>query len=657
MPPETDKNALLGQLRIDRTQREADTGPGRRPWIIGAVVLLIALLVAGAWLGVSGRAALPVHTAVAQPIGATAANASVLDATGYVTARREATVSAQITGTLIEVLIEEGEHVKAGQVLARLDDTAQRASLAQAQAQLHSAESLLAQYEAQLGQSQRDLKRAEDLLERKLVSAQAVEQAGTQVDAQTAQVQAQRRQIELTAASVRSARVQLEYCTVHAPFSGVVIAKAAQVGEIVSPFSAGGGYTRTGIGTIVDMDSLEIEVDVNEAYINRVQPGQAVASVLNAYPDWTIPSHVIAIIPTADRSKATVKVRIALEVKDPRIVPDMGVHVSFLEEKKAAAAPTQPAVRGVLVPAAALRLDGAEQVVFVLKGHKAQRRAVTLGGASGESRLVLAGVSPGEAVIIDAPAGLRDDMPASERHPSFFWYRAEVPMPESMVEVAKVTKVYQRGKQKIEVLHGLDLDIPKGDFVALMGPSGSGKTTLLNLIGGLDQPTSGEVRVGGSRIDQLGSGELARWRAHNVGFVFQFYNLMPVLTAERNVELPLLLTKLSSAQRRKNVAVALEVVGLADRAKHKPRELSGGQEQRVAIARALVSDPQLLVCDEPTGDLDRKTADEILGLLQVLNREHGKTIVIVTHDPKAAEFARRILHLEKGQLLEQARAA
>jgi putative ABC transport system ATP-binding protein len=223
-----------------------------------------------------------------------------------------------------------------------------------------------------------------------------------------------------------------------------------------------------------------------------------------------------------------------------------------------------------------------------------------------------------------------------------------------MVQVHNVTKVYERGKQKVEVLHGLTLDIPKGDFVALMGPSGSGKTTLLNLIGGLDKPTSGEITVDGKRIDQLGSGQLANWRAHNVGFVFQFYNLMPVLTAEGNVELPLLLTKLSGAQRRKNVAVALEVVGLADRAKHKPRELSGGQEQRVAIARALVSDPQLLVCDEPTGDLDRKTADEILGLLQVLNREHGKTIVIVTHDPKAAEFARRTLHLEKGQLLEQA---
>ncbi len=230
-------------------------------------------------------------------------------------------------------------------------------------------------------------------------------------------------------------------------------------------------------------------------------------------------------------------------------------------------------------------------------------------------------------------------------------------MSEAMVTVRNVHKSYVRGKQTVEVLHGLSLDIPKGDFVALMGPSGSGKTTLLNLIGGLDVPSSGEVHVGGERIDRLSGGRLAEWRARNVGFVFQFYNLMPVLTAERNVELPLLLTKLSAAQRRKSVAVALDVVGLADRARHKPKELSGGQEQRVAIARALVSDPALLICDEPTGDLDRKTADEILGLLQVLNRDHGKTIVLVTHDPKAAEFANRILHLEKGQLLEQATAA
>jgi putative ABC transport system ATP-binding protein len=227
-------------------------------------------------------------------------------------------------------------------------------------------------------------------------------------------------------------------------------------------------------------------------------------------------------------------------------------------------------------------------------------------------------------------------------------------MSESLIRIRNVHKSYVRGTQQVKVLHGLTLDIPKGDFVALMGPSGSGKTTLLNLIGGLDRPTAGEIEVGGVRIDQLGGGPLAKWRARNVGFVFQFYNLMPVLTAERNVELPLLLTGLKAAQRRRSVAVALEIVGLSDRARHKPKELSGGQEQRVAIARALVSDPTVLICDEPTGDLDRQTADEILGLLQALNREHGTTIVMVTHDPKAADFARRTLHLEKGQLLEQA---
>ena len=229
---------------------------------------------------------------------------------------------------------------------------------------------------------------------------------------------------------------------------------------------------------------------------------------------------------------------------------------------------------------------------------------------------------------------------------------------DNLISIKSLTKSYERGKQKVEVLHGLTLDIPRGDFVALMGPSGSGKTTLLNLIGGLDHPSTGEISIDGRRIDQLKSGELAKWRAQNVGFVFQFYNLMPVLTAEANVELPLLLTNLSAAQRRKNVAIALQVVGLGERGKHKPRELSGGQEQRVAIARAIVSDPNLLVCDEPTGDLDRKTADEVLTLLQTLNREHGKTIVMVTHDPKAAEYASHTLHLDKGTLVgEHAHAA
>jgi len=223
----------------------------------------------------------------------------------------------------------------------------------------------------------------------------------------------------------------------------------------------------------------------------------------------------------------------------------------------------------------------------------------------------------------------------------------------ALVEIRGVTKTYRRGSEKIEVLHGVNLDIPRGDFVALMGPSGSGKTTLLNLIGGLDTPTSGSIAVDGRRIDRLSSAELSKWRASNVGFVFQSYNLLPVLSAQKNVELPLLLTHLSAAERRRHATLALRLVGLEDRARHKPKELSGGQEQRVAIARALVSDPTLLVCDEPTGDLDRGTADAILLLLQALNRDHGKTLVMVTHDPKAAEYARRQLHLDKGTLVDQ----
>ena len=224
----------------------------------------------------------------------------------------------------------------------------------------------------------------------------------------------------------------------------------------------------------------------------------------------------------------------------------------------------------------------------------------------------------------------------------------------TLVEIRNVSKTYERGKQKVEVLHHIDIDIAQGDFLALMGPSGSGKTTLLNLIGGLDSPTQGQISVGGTRIDNLNQGALAKWRASNVGFIFQFYNLLPMLTAQKNVELPLLLTKLGAAQRKKNAAIALQLVGLADRAGHKPTELSGGQQQRVAIARAIVSDPTLLVCDEPTGDLDRQSAEEVLGLLQTLNREHGKTIVMVTHDPKAAEYASHTLHLDKGTLVEQA---
>jgi putative ABC transport system ATP-binding protein len=220
----------------------------------------------------------------------------------------------------------------------------------------------------------------------------------------------------------------------------------------------------------------------------------------------------------------------------------------------------------------------------------------------------------------------------------------------ALVSIKQVVKGYTRGRQRVEVLHSIDLTVQQGEFLALMGPSGSGKTTLLNLIGGLDRPDSGEITVAGERIDSLSSGQLAKWRARNVGFIFQFYNLLPVLTAERNVEVPLLLTNLTAAERRRNVGLALELVGLADRAKHKPAELSGGQQQRVAIARAIVADPTLLVCDEPTGDLDRETSESVLNLLRALNEKQHKTIVMVTHDPRAAQFASRRLYVDKGSL-------
>ncbi len=224
---------------------------------------------------------------------------------------------------------------------------------------------------------------------------------------------------------------------------------------------------------------------------------------------------------------------------------------------------------------------------------------------------------------------------------------------KNIFELNNVSKKFTKGKETISIFEDLSLNIEEGEFLAIMGPSGSGKTTLLNLLGGVDQPTSGEVSFAGESIEKLSENDLAKWRANNVGFIFQFYNLMPMLNAERNVELPLMLTKLSKAQRKQSVAAALELVGIVDRAKHMPGELSGGQQQRVAIARAIVSDPKLLLCDEPTGDLDRHTADEILEMLQLLNRDFGKTIIMVTHDPAAAKYAKRTLHLDKGEFVEQ----
>jgi HlyD family secretion protein len=410
---ETDKNTLLEQLRIDRGAEER-SGALRGAWIVALAVAAVVVLALGvAWVLLGGPR-FTVEAVTAEPPAHAGAAAAVLQATGYVTARREATVSSQITGTLTEVLIEEGDHVKEGQVLARLEDTGQQAGLAQAQAQLQVARATLAQYQAQLEQARRDLVRNQDLVVRQLVSQQALETARTQVETLAAQVEAQKKQVQLAQASVQGAQVQLSYTVVRAPFTGVIVAKAAQAGEIVSPISAGGGFTRTGIGTIVDMDSLEFEVDVNEAYINRVQPGQPAQGVLDAYPDWTIPAHVIAIIPTADRSKATVKVRIAIDQKDPRILPDMGVRVSFLEENAAGivgqarkAGGGTPPRKGVLVPSAAIVQRGGRSVVFVIEGERARLRPVTPGQAFGDLRLV-EGIAAGTRVVNTPPDGMQD---------------------------------------------------------------------------------------------------------------------------------------------------------------------------------------------------------------------------------------------------------
>lgn len=395
---------LLNQLRIDRNKVEP---PSRAPWIIALV--LVALLVAGGawwWIAASGPTFEVTSVTALAPSAGGSGSAAVLQATGYVTARRQATVSAQITGTLSEVLIEEGEHVDEGQVLARLEDTAQQASLAQARAQVAQARAQLSQFEVQLAQARRDLVRVQDLVGRKLVSAQAVEAAQTEVDTLAAQLNSQRRAVDLAEAQMRSVQVQLDYTIVRAPFSGIVIAKAAQVGEIISPLSAGGGFTRTGVGTIVDMDSLEIEVDVNESYINRVAAGAPAEAVLDAYQDWTIPARVIAIIPTADRGKATVKVRVGLEEKDPRVLPDMGARVSFMEEVSSPGVP-EKVPNGVLLPSSAIVQRDGRSVIFRIEDGKARQQAVVPGQNMGELRLV-EGLANGVAVVREPDAELID---------------------------------------------------------------------------------------------------------------------------------------------------------------------------------------------------------------------------------------------------------
>lgn len=396
---------LLKELRIEHHQREGHGNSiGSWPWIIGGIVLV--LLAVGAWWWF-GHRSIPVHTAQAITAASDPSAGAVLQATGYVTARRQATVSAQITGTLTAVLIEEGDRVKQGQILAKLDDSQYKAALDTAVAQAKAAHALVNQYEAQLTQNQRDATRNESLAERGLISKQAAEQSRTLANSTRAQSASQQRQAAAADAQVTEAQVNFGYCLIRAPFDGVITTKDAQVGEVVSPFSAGGGFTRTGIGTIVDMDSLEVDVDVNEAYIGRVTPNMSAEAVLDAYPDWRIPAHVIAIVPAADRGKATVKVRVAMEKKDARIVPDMGVRVSFLEAAKPAVVEQEP--KGVLVPAKAIvKRDGSDSVFIVTNGTAHRQTVQPAAQAFGDMRLVPTSVNAGDSVVVSPPDDLRD---------------------------------------------------------------------------------------------------------------------------------------------------------------------------------------------------------------------------------------------------------
>jgi len=399
----SDLSTDLSALRIPQEDRG-----GRRSGPIAAGVIVVVLLAAGAfWFWTAKLQAAPVKVA---PVRAASSGksgpGSVLNASGYVTARRRATVSSKVTGKVVDVLVEEGHPVKAGQVLAHLDDTQARAALAYAQAQLAAARKSAAEDEAKLQQADLTLKRRQALVKENVVGKAELDQAQADVESFKARIAYAEQQVLVAESQVNLQQTNLNDMVVRAPFSGVAITKDAQPGEMISPVSAGGGFTRTGICTIVDMSSLEIEVDINEGYINRVRPDQRVDAVLDAYPEWQIPAHVITTIPSADRQKATVKVRIGFDKLDPRILPDMGVKVAFLrEEQPGAAAQTAPRA---LLPKAAVRTVDGRQIVFVVHEDRLERRAVTVGLEQGDHIEVVAGVSAGERVVVDGPETLKD---------------------------------------------------------------------------------------------------------------------------------------------------------------------------------------------------------------------------------------------------------
>jgi len=397
----------LDGLRIERS---AEQKPQSKMWWAAAVVVILLLAGATVWWH-PGSDAVEVHTAVARDATSGGGDHTVLNASGYVTARREATVSSKVTGKVTEVLIEEGMKVKAGQVVARLDDSNVKTSLEVAQAQSASAKAALAETEAQLKDADQEFQRTTELAKQHIASQSDLDLAESNAKSLQAHLAQQKLDVVVADRNVALWQQQMDDMVIRAPFDGVVTTKDAQPGEMISPVSAGGGYTRTGIGTVVDMGSLEVEIDVNESYINRVEPGQPVEATLDAYPDWKIPCKVIAIIPTADREKSTVKVRVGFDQLDPRILPDMSVKVAFRGVTGATAA------RAVMVPKSAVQNQDGRDEVFVVQGGRAERRAVTVSDTQGDDSVLSAGVSAGEKVVVDAPADLKDGMAVKEKKP------------------------------------------------------------------------------------------------------------------------------------------------------------------------------------------------------------------------------------------------
>lgn len=393
---------LLHELRIDRAQRDDDESPRRWPWVVGAVVVVLILAGGAAAYALRGHAAtVATSTAV---VAAAGDNAAVLQATGYVVARRQATISAQVIGTITAVDVEEGDHVEKGQILARLDDTQYVAQLGAARAQHAAAQAQVVQARATLAQARADAARNNEVVARGYVSKQVAQQANTAVATDAAALNVALKQAQAASDNVKAAQINVDYTVIRAPFSGVVTNKDAEVGEIVSFYTSGGGGIAGGLATIVDMNSLEVDVDVNESYISRVKPGMPVEAVLDAYPDWKIPAHVIAIIPSADKSKATVKVRIALDQKDPRIIPQMGVRVSFLEKKDANRKP----LPGVLVPKSAVVQRDGKNVVFVVANGHLRQTPVTTGVDFSDLKQVTQGLEAGVEVVTAPSADLKD---------------------------------------------------------------------------------------------------------------------------------------------------------------------------------------------------------------------------------------------------------